>query len=342
LNSTTLAQSSHDPARTLGDAHLAAERGKRAAVIGAWVEGRREEMPSWRFYRNVIRLGLYLGERAQLKSGDRVVSLAPLGAERFILEWAVLAQGAVSIALDPALSGDELRAALRDLSPRYVVAAGRDELGKLESAGGATGVEKLLVLDANARGSTTVARAVAWADAMELGGTLDTAERAQAFRARARNLDAARPALALRDASCGAGWTFMSHAEVLADIASFRARVRPAPGDVAYFLGRGVSRGARIALLSFVADGCTSTFVGTRGRELEELAQVRPQILMAPTSVAARVRDESGSRGGHAVRAWLEQRLRWRHDEPLARSRYRAIMTPDGAPVGLFEETNER
>jgi AMP-binding enzyme len=338
LNVALLGDLAQHSTRTLGEAHLAGERCKRATVIGGWVDGRREEEPSWRFYRNVIRMGLYLSERAQLKSGHKVVSLAPLGRERFILEWAVLAQGAISVALDPAMSGEELRAAMRDLAPRYVVAAGPDELAKLEAAGGATGVERLLVLDAAARSPA----AVAWDDAMGLGGTLDTAERAQSFRARARELDATRPALALRDFIRGAGWTFMSHADVLSAITTFRSRVSPAPGDVAYFLGRGISPGARIALLSFVADGCTSTFVGTRGREFEELAQVRPQILMAPASVAARVRDEARPRGGRAVRAWLEHRLRWRHGEPLARSQYKAIMTPDGAPVGPLEETNGR
>jgi hypothetical protein len=245
----------------------------------------------------------------------------------------------VSVALDPSMSRDALAMAMRELTPRLVVVAGGDELAKLESAGGAVGVEGILVLDPVAPSPSYTS----WADAMELGGTLDTAERAQAFRARARGLDAGRLALAAPDEGPGAStWKYLTHAQALAAIAAFQSRTRPIAGDVAYVEGAGSSLRARIPLLSFVGDGVTSTFVGTEGRESAELADVRPQILMVSGRVAADARTQVRPHTRRALREWLEVRFRPDHRESTPPARYRMIMTPDGAPAGLGSETNGR
>ena len=179
-----------------------------------------------------------------------------------------------------------------------------------------------------------------WADAIELGGTLDTAERAQAFRARARGLDAGRLALA---APGDGTWKYLTHAQALAAIAELQSRTRPLAGDVAYVQGSGSSLRARIALLCFVGDGVTSTFVGTEGRESVELAEVRPKSTWLPAaSPPVRAPQEVQAPTRRALREWLETKLRRNRGPSVPAARYRTFMTPDGDPAGLANETNGR
>lgn len=330
------------PATTLGEAHLIAERSTRPVVVSEWKGAERRDLPGWRFYRHVIRLGLYLVERAHLQAGDRVVSLLPPSSERLILDWAVLSQAGVSVALDPTLASTELDAALRTLAPRILVVAGRDELARVEPLWAAAGFEAILVLDREASGP----RAKAWVEALDLGGTLDTAERAQAFRARARAIDPAAPALGYAvDGRAGdaSSWKCASHAEALRGMRDFRSRVAPASmagrpgtsGDVAYVVGDATSMATRLALLSFVADGETVTFLGTPGREAVEMREARPQIVIAPRDVVTSAR-QPPRRARGPLRDLLDAvptRVRWwRRDGAAVPQQPRVVMTLDSAP----------
>jgi acyl-CoA synthetase (AMP-forming)/AMP-acid ligase II len=270
---------------TLGEAHLTGERGSRHQVVCRWRADERENLRPWRFYRNVIRCGLYLTERARLTPGDRVVSLAPLSGERLILEWAVLAQGGVSVALDPAMPLSDLESALRALTPRIVLVAGPDCRAKLARVADALGLDTLILLDRKAEGAT------AWHTVMDLGGTLDTAERAQMFRARARGLAPSMPALGFLTPpgrSPRAAWQTMTHEEALRSMRAMQARITPAGDGVAYVRGNATTPTSRLALLSFLADGTTTTFIGSAGREPTEIDALKPHVLVAPEEVICR------------------------------------------------------
>ncbi len=321
--------SSASAVATLVDLHLEAERSARAVVLGAWNGAHREEVPSFRFYRNVIRLALFLRERAGLQAGDHVVSLVPLGVERLVLEWAALAQGAVSVAVDPATPAARLAETLRVLSPRVVLASDPNLLDATEPAGRSPGVEPVLVLEPNeARPQSRT-----WAEALELGGTLDTAERAQAFRSRARELDPAAAALAFRDGSAAAdrsGWRTVSHATAVARVRDFSSQVRVAAGEVAYVLGPATAAEARIALLSFVGEGRALTWLGTRGEEAWQMAQVSPQVVLAAPTVLASLPSAHEADRTWPWRRWL------RRGSAAARpeARIKAVLNLEGALVG--------
>ena len=132
---------------TLGEAHLLAERSSEPSSQANGKGSKRRDLPPWRFYRDVIRMGLYLSERAHLNAGDRVVSLMPLTVERLVLDWATVTQGAVSIAIDPEIFPPRILAAsLKALAPRIVLLPGRDELTKLELIERPASLELVLVL----------------------------------------------------------------------------------------------------------------------------------------------------------------------------------------------------
>jgi hypothetical protein len=90
-----------EPVQTLGQCFLRAE-GLHSRRMVLWWEtaGTPHEMPAWRFYRQVIRLALFMRERLGLIANDRVLVASPLRAERVIAEWATVILGGLAIGLD--------------------------------------------------------------------------------------------------------------------------------------------------------------------------------------------------------------------------------------------------
>ncbi len=85
---------------TLSRAYVSAMREHdRKATLLHWTGGRWQETPDWRLDRLVIRLSLYLRERAGLLPGERVAVLSPLRWEWLLAEWSAVAQGAVAVAV---------------------------------------------------------------------------------------------------------------------------------------------------------------------------------------------------------------------------------------------------
>src|SRR4030095_10825890 len=80
-------------------------------------------LPDWRFDRQVIRIALYLKERAGLKAGDRVAIVSELREEWLAGEWGAAGMGAVSVAVDPALPPARLTGALVEAGPRVIFAS---------------------------------------------------------------------------------------------------------------------------------------------------------------------------------------------------------------------------
>ena len=104
----------------------------RSAVLLDRDGERRRETPDWRFERQVIRLALFLRDRAALAPGDRVAIVSSLRPELAVAEFAAIAQGATSVAIDPALAADQLALALTAVAFLVVRLGGLDSFAPVE------------------------------------------------------------------------------------------------------------------------------------------------------------------------------------------------------------------
>ena len=342
---------------TIGKLHLRAERSHaRKTITTHWEDGRWIEMPAWRFYRQVIRVGLYLRERLHVAPGDRVALLSPLRTERIVAELAMVVQGGVVGTLDPRMPPQALASALAQLQPKVTFASGPAQVTLLRElvAHGAT-PGTLVAFDAVAaddKSAPPAAPVTAWSEVLDLGGTLDTAERAQKFRGWIRAVGGDAQALGHTEGSNGTiEWQFLTHAEVARRADDFSA----APGDIAYVSGAHVPLATQLAVRAFVGDGRTTIAIGTPGREMNEIVELRPQVIVAPPEVVRRAleafRAQNDQQNG--ARQWLRKarsiatlrplrKFGW--IQPAARrtvgdERLREIMTLDGTRVGPTNRT---
>jgi hypothetical protein len=171
---------------------------------------------------------------------------------------------------------------------------------------------------------------------IDLGGTLDTAERAQAFRAAARGVRPEMPAIAYVNLqSPGAPeWKTASHAAVVDRLVDLWASAPSRPGDVAYAVDPGEYAGLRLALWGLIADGETTLALGTPEREAFEIAEVRPNVLVGPVESLQRAAQPSHMRPADTssgVAQWLR----------LLTSRAARRRRPEGAPAPLRSLTLE-
>ena len=237
-------------------------------------------LPDWRFDRQVIRIALYLKERAGVKPGDRVAIVSELRQEWLAAEWAAVGLGAVSVAVDPDLPPARLTGALVEAGPR-VVFASEAALATLDNGMMSLPGLAEMVAFTTQRPAESV-RTIA--EIVELGGTLDTAERAQAFRAYARTIPADQTALSQHDASIEGrvAWQEVSHGQAVEQIGQWW-KLRPAQeGDRTYVLASSPSLALRLALHACVTDGYTMTVLGSTGRAQAELGEIGPHRIVAP------------------------------------------------------------
>jgi hypothetical protein len=263
---------------TLASLFLTVERQHdRVAVVERRLESGTQATPDWRFHRHVLRLALYLKERCGFEHGDRLVLVAPVGPEWLMLDWATVLQGGTTVVVDPAVPESRLVALLGELAPRVALAQTEvDGARLLELAGGARALERVLVLD----GTPQRTGLVSFVEALDLGGTLDTAERANAMRAHARTIGASQIAavhpgtgesltngdVAARVRTRNAGWS-----------ATGGSKREGKPRKQAVIVldeGTPVTPALHVALYGYVADGTTCTAFGARGGQSTE--EVRP------------------------------------------------------------------
>jgi acyl-CoA synthetase (AMP-forming)/AMP-acid ligase II len=254
----------------------------RRAVFLHWQESRLEETPDWRLDRLVIRLALYCRERLDLQPGDRVAVFGKLGLLWPAAEFAALGFGAVAVGLDPELGDDALAYALTEAAPRIAVATdalSADRLVRLRSSAGFP--EHVIVPQGFPARDPALHRLD---QVLEAGGSLDTPERAQNFRAASRSQAPDAPALwhfAPGAAGNGSGYIRLTHAQAMTRIAE-RLRDRPAQeGDVAYVEAPRVTLATRLALHAFVGDGHTAAVLGREGGAPEDVPALRPHRLLA-------------------------------------------------------------
>ncbi len=296
--------------QSLGELYTRSERGGSLdggrVVVRAKTSAGWEDTPRWRFYRNIMRAGLYLKERVRLMPGDRVVVLAPLRAERLVAEWAAVAQGAVVATLDPDTPVDVLTLTFARLAPRVAFVSGSRELERVRSAMTA-GVDIIAFDDA----ASSEQPAVLWSDVLDRGGTLDTAERALAFRASARALRPEMPAVAhaTRHVDGASSWKVSTHAEIVRGLVDLWSRAPARPRDVAYVVDVARPGGPRLALWALVADGLTTVVIGTPRREAEELVELRPNLVVGPPETLERAARLMQLERGRASRVagWLRR-----------------------------------
>jgi long-subunit acyl-CoA synthetase (AMP-forming) len=246
-------ETSRESRPTLGSLFLSVERHhQRAAVVERLVAGRIESTPDWRFHRHVLRAALYLRERCGLRADERVVLAAPLGPEWLIFDWATVIQGATIVVVDHRSTDERLRAIWEELTPRVALVENEGMASRLLALAGATeSLEHVISL-------AEMQSREGWAsfgEVLDLGGTLDTAERANQARARARTVAATQIA-ALHPATGES----MTNGDIAARIRMPGRAKGPAVVHVAG--GAPVTPALHVALYGYVADGSTCTSFG--------------------------------------------------------------------------------
>ncbi|HEX5385143.1 MAG TPA: AMP-binding protein [Gemmatimonadales bacterium] len=324
-----------EPPDTLNRLHAQAMREHaRERALLAWADGAWSAMPDWRLDRQIIRLALYLSERLDVEAGQRIAIVSELRPEWLVADLAALGLGAVSVAIDPRAEADELAAALSDAAPSvtFMSTAARERLESLDGRAPAYG--QPVAIDAvAAREGTVPLQAM-----LELGGTLDTPERAQAYRAAARALPAERPAIRhyRRSPKGGCDRIDLTQGQVIERITAIW-RADPAhPGDVAYVSDPAASLTARLALYACLGDGYTTTALGPAEGDAGHLAELRPARVVAPARLLATAARDAG-RSADVERAHAERKPRrgW-----LGRAARRAPPLESGS--GLRETLGNR
>jgi len=323
-------------ARTLGQLHLEGERSRAARMVlrsrddDKWVE-----LPAWRFYRQVIRIALFLRERLGVAPGDRVLVVSPLRTERIVAEWAIVTLGAATVAADLDLPQEALASLLAAISPKAAFVADETDRGRLLGHPSSPMADRIVVLGAGG----TRPESKTWLEALDLGGTLDTAERAQMFRQDARAIQPELPAVGYHERANGSPLTILSHAEVVRRLRSFWSRVPPRDGDRAYITGGRSVSPLCLPLWAFAADGRTSTTLGTPGRESEEIAQLRPHLHVLSPDLDSQVRRDGVLHAPHDEEPTTAARLLGRI--PIVGRFSERLIARAAAGVGTRTETAE-
>lgn len=316
-------------AQTLAQLYARVESGPGAAArVIAKIPNPRgwDDVPGWRFFRSVLKMGLWLGERGGLVPGERVAIMAPLSLERLVVEWATVTQGGVVALLDPQGSDESLDASLSRLSPRVLFTSGPGDAGRARARVSAAGgnVPHIVSMEGVVAGDGLSS----WGTVMDLAGTLDTPERAQAFRAAVRAVQGEMPAVAhpVAGSAGPASWTVATQAEMQRRLVELWNRYPPRRGDLAYAIDPGAPGRLRLALWGFLADGMTTLALGTPGKIEEELLALRPSVVAVPPAALGRMRGEEWRRPlepsepGRTAFAWIARRLgRAMHEPPPAR-----------------------
>jgi hypothetical protein len=241
------------------------------------------DVPGWRFFRSVVRVALFMRERAGISPGSRVAVVSPIRTERLVVEWAAVTQGAVIAVVDPTSPDEALSSALARLSPKIVLSTGQGTCQRILRQRGATRIQHVVSFD-----DEPAEGVLPWTGLLDLAGTLDTAERAQAFRAAARAVRPEMPAVAHLEAG---SWSFSTHAQLVHRLVEFWDRFPPRRGETAYVIDPGGPARVRLPLWAFVADGETTMTIGTPGRQTEELAELKPGTIAMPPDALPRPAD---------------------------------------------------
>lgn len=276
----------------------------RAAAMAWWTENALERVPDWRLDRLAIRLALFGRERLGLEPGERVAVLGRLGWLWPAVDFAAMGFGVLPVGLEHDLPDDAVASVFAEAAPRAAFATDAESAGRLARLrragrlGGATVVGEGV---GEEEGLLSLPRL------MDLAAVLDTAERAQAFRAFSRQVAPENAALWHAGPR---GVVRLTHQAAMARTAPV-LRARPAcEGDVAYIDAPRVTLRKRLALAAFVGDGHTTTALGREGRAAEDVAGLRPHKILAADGWVAAACDGRGPRWPAGLdRRWARRRV---------------------------------
>lgn len=292
------------PATVAGLYDIGLRHHVRSASMAWWTEGALERVPDWKLDRLAIRLALFGRERLGLEPGERVAIVGRLGWMWPALDFAAMGFGVLPVGLEHDLSDDSVAAVFAETAPRVAFAtdAGSAErllrLRRAGRLGGATVVGEGL---SEEEGLVPLARL------LDLAAVLDTAERAQAFRAFSRQVAPESPALWHAGPR---GVTRLTHRAAMEEVSPV-LQARPASeGDLAYVDAPRVTLRKRLALAAFVGDGQTTTVLGREGRAAEDVAELRPHKALASEPWVAAACDGRGPRWPARLdRRWARRRV---------------------------------
>jgi long-subunit acyl-CoA synthetase (AMP-forming) len=299
-------QAGHGP-ETLNRLYLDCmrEHERKAALL--YLRGESwESLPDWRLDRWVIRLALYLQERVGVSAGDRIAVVSDLSPQAVVADFAGLGVGAVSVMVDAGVPANNLIAALIDVGPKVIFASPAG----LEKLDGGTlrlpGLEQVVALESK----QVEENVLRLETALELGGTLDTAERAQAFRAAARAIEPGRAALVHYEGSENREpqWQELSQGDVIQRIEAIWHDQEPAAGDRVYLVGPELPLAVRLVLYACLGDGFSTTALASSLGRAPELAELRPtRVIASPPVLGEIVRRARAAPAPPTPRGW-----RWR------------------------------
>ena len=276
----------------------------RPAVMSWPADDGFESAPDWKVDRKAIRIALYGREKLGVEPGERVALVGRLHWLWPVVDFAAMGFGAIPVGIEHDVSDDALGSALAEARPRVVFATDPHSAERVLKLAAEGGLRDATVVG---EGLDEGDHVMPIAKLLELGSILDTAERAQSFRAVSRQIDPAGQAF--WHVGPG-GLTRCTHAEAMGTIAPM-LRARPAmSGDVAYVAGPRVDLGVRLALAAFVGDGLTTTTLGREARIDKELRELRPHKMVLPAEWLSVACEGVGPRWPAGLdRPWARRRL---------------------------------
>jgi hypothetical protein len=329
------------PATVPGLFDLGLRHHVRRAVLASWTGGSLEPVPDWRLDRLAIRIALFGRERMGLEPGGRVLVLGRLTGLWPAVDFAAMGFGAVPVGVEHDVADDALAAVAAQAEPRAAFATDPASAERLRALRGAGRLGSATVV---AEGLPREDGLLPLPELLDLGSVLDTAERAQAFRAFSRQVEPGSPALWHAGRR---GLVRLTHREAMAEV-EVALRSRPAhEGDVAYIDAPRVTLRKRLALAAFVGDGHTASAIGREGRAAEDLGEVRPHKVVASEPWLAAACDGLGprwpagldrGRARRRVREALGGRLRWVETTSAVASETRRALGAAGVAVDVREE----
>ncbi len=276
----------------------------RPAVMAWPSDGGFEFVPDWKLDRLAIRTALFGRERLGVEPGDRVAVFGRLSWLWPVVDFAAMGFGSASVGLEHDLADAVLVDILRQAGVRAVFATDPESVERAER----------LRREGRLGSATVVAEGLPEEEGLlplerflELGSILDTAERAQSFRAVSRQID---PGSEAYWHAAPEGLARLTHGGAMARLEPWLRAHPAAEGDVAYLEGPRVDLGTRLALAGFVGDGLTTTALGQEARTDKDVAELRPhKMVLSGGWLEASCRGLGPRWPGGLDRPWARRRL---------------------------------
>ncbi len=323
----------------------------RDAVSLRWEEGRTEwgwqPMPDWRADRYTVRAALVLRQRLEVADGETVALWLPLSTEWPIVERAVWSIGAVSVPVWPEWDLERVAQVMADAQPAVLVAPDWEAVRQLRVIGGLPESVRGIVLW---RGAPDDAQdALPFAQFLDYGGVLDTAERAAMWRTLTRGLS---PDTAVSREYTSSGplqWGKLDHRMLVAAVERMLRRFPAHAGRVQVLTTERPHPTLRALIFAGWVDGLTRTIFAATSEAQEHLEAFVPDLVVGPAeslgSVLRTVQAAAAAPEPPAPRRGLLARLLGVRsgDDTAPRRRPRAptvrVLLTDGAPPALDDAT---